>query len=155
MNNQCLGVDPTRAEFNTVFAVDMAEDMKDMRLLEKFVIDVPSSSINLQDSMTVNTLLHHVIANCPTEHAQETILKLLQNGADVTLENAQKALPLEMVFNHHKSKWTFLSYYWYYIFKCCSHGAERSMIGFSQAELGSKLLFFTHYRYSLLITITC
>jgi hypothetical protein len=108
VNNQCLGADPTKAEFNTVSAVEMAEDMKDMRLLEKFVIHLPSSSINLRDAMTVNTLLHHVIANCPAEHAQETILKLLQNGADVMLENAQKVLPLEMVFNHHKSKWTFL-----------------------------------------------
>ncbi len=86
MNSQCLGADPTRAEFNTVSAVHMAEDMKDMRLLEKFVIHLPSSSINLRDAMTVNTLLQ----------------------ADVMLENAQKVLPLEMVFNHHKSKWTFL-----------------------------------------------
>jgi hypothetical protein len=38
----------------------------------------------------------------------------------------------------------------------CSHDAERSIIGLSLAELGSKLLFFfTRYRYLLLITITC
>ena len=56
----------------------------DMRLLEKFLIHVPDTHINLRDHYTGNTLLHHAVANLDAD----AILKILQKGADVTLVNS-------------------------------------------------------------------
>ena len=88
----CLGADPTRAEYDTDSPVDIATSATlDVRLLEKILVHVPDDHTNMRDQFTGNTLLHHAAANCDAD----TILKILQKGADVTLENSTTTYDME------------------------------------------------------------
>ena len=73
---------------------------------------------NFRDKITGDTLLHHAVANCD----KDTILKILQKGADVTLKNyvrrynykkekcsqsVSRYLPLEIAVEGGKSRLLF------------------------------------------------
>ncbi len=90
-------------ENNTESSVDMThiqiqiQNIDDVRLKMKY-----SHHVHRQDPETCNTLLHQAIANSAAEDVKDNILKTLQAGADVTLENKAGMLPIEMAFQHKK-----------------------------------------------------
>jgi hypothetical protein len=76
-------------------------------ILEKFVTP---STINLYSDSTGRTLLHYNIVRYNGWYAKESILKILQKGADVMLESidaGMKKLPVEIAVEYRKGKWTF------------------------------------------------
>ncbi len=84
---------------DTTYIQIQIQNYDDVRLKKKY-----SGHVHRQDPETGNTLLHQAIANSAAEDVLDNILKTLQAGADVTLENKAGMLPIEMAFQHKKSR---------------------------------------------------
>jgi len=65
-----------------------------------------ASSINLYVDASGNLLLYRAITNCSKEETKDTILKFLQLGADITLENEFKRSPMVIALSSDKGRST-------------------------------------------------
>ncbi len=76
-------------------------------MLDKFLTPC---TINLFTDSNGRTLLHLAIVRSHKKNVKDSVLKILQKGADVTQESidAEKhKLPVELAMEYKKGKWTF------------------------------------------------